>query len=111
MDGQLAQGIVRNYLAVQQNDGWIDWKPGLGGQRQGVMCLPVLARLTQNGVWSDRRCTPDLIAQLNRACKRPVDTIICNCIDHEPPLRPNTVFASHFPRSRNALATPTNQKA
>jgi len=39
---------------------------------------------------------PDLIAQLNRACKRPVDTIICNCIDHEPPLRPNTVFASHF---------------
>jgi electron transport complex protein RnfC len=56
----------------------------------------ILTRLTQNGVWAERRCTPDLIAQLNRACKRPVDTIICNCIDHEPPLRPNTVFAAHF---------------
>lgn len=42
---QLAQGIIRNYLAVQQPDGWIDWKPGLAGQRQGVLCLPVLARL------------------------------------------------------------------
>lgn len=42
---QLAQGVVRNYLAVQQPDGWIDWKPGLAGQRQGALCLPVLARL------------------------------------------------------------------
>lgn len=45
MNPQLAQGIVRNYLAVQQNDGWIDWKPGLAGQRQGILCLPILARL------------------------------------------------------------------
>lgn len=41
----MAQGIIRNYLATQQNDGWIDWKPGLAGQRQGILCLPVLARL------------------------------------------------------------------
>ncbi len=45
IDPSLAQGLVRNYLAVQQPDGAIDWKPGLGGQRQGVLCLPVLARL------------------------------------------------------------------
>ncbi len=56
----------------------------------------ILDRLLHSGVWADRRGVPDLIAQLNRAAKRPVDTIICNCIDHEPPLRPNTVFASHF---------------
>lgn len=43
---ELAQGVIRNYLAVQQADGWIDWKPGLGGQRSGMLCLPVLARLT-----------------------------------------------------------------
>jgi hypothetical protein len=42
----MAQGIIRNYLAVQQDDGWIDWKPGLGGQRSGMLCLPVLARLS-----------------------------------------------------------------
>lgn len=46
VDSGLAQGIVRNYLAVQQADGWIDWKPGLGGQQSGLLCLPLLARLT-----------------------------------------------------------------
>lgn len=45
VDAALAEGIVRNYLAVQRDDGWIDWKPGLAGQRQGLLCLPVLARL------------------------------------------------------------------
>jgi hypothetical protein len=43
---QMAQGIVLNYLAVQQEDGWIDWRPGLAGQRQGMMLPPLLARLT-----------------------------------------------------------------
>ncbi|MBE2182296.1 MAG: hypothetical protein IAE89_02610 [Anaerolineae bacterium] len=41
----LAQGILLNYLAVQRADGWIDWKPGLDGQRQGMLCLPILAQL------------------------------------------------------------------
>jgi hypothetical protein len=45
IDPALAQGLVRNYLAVQQADGAVDWKPGLGGQRQGILCLPLLARL------------------------------------------------------------------
>jgi hypothetical protein len=45
MNPAMAQGVIRNYLAVQQNDGWIDWKPGLAGQRQGILCLPILARL------------------------------------------------------------------
>jgi hypothetical protein len=42
----MAQGVVLNYLAVQEADGWVDWKPGLAGQRQGMMMLPLLARLT-----------------------------------------------------------------
>lgn len=46
VDAALAQGLVRNYLAVQREDGWIDSKPGLGGQRQGLLCMPVLARLS-----------------------------------------------------------------
>lgn len=41
----LAQGIIRNYLAVQQPDGWIDSQPGLAGQRSGHLCPPILARL------------------------------------------------------------------
>ncbi len=46
----LAQGVLRNYLAVQRPDGWIDWKPGLAGQQAGMLCLPVLARLAW-GLW------------------------------------------------------------
>jgi hypothetical protein len=46
VDAGWAQGIVRNLLAVQRDDGWIDWRPGLGGQRQGLLYLPLLARLT-----------------------------------------------------------------
>ncbi len=45
-DRELAQGIIRNYLAVQQNDGWIDNKPGLAGQKQSLLCMPILARLS-----------------------------------------------------------------
>jgi hypothetical protein len=44
IDPELAQGVVRNYLSIQQSDGWIDMS--LDGQRKTVMGLPVLARLS-----------------------------------------------------------------
>ncbi len=52
---ELAEAVIRNYLAVQQDDGWIDNKPGLGGQKQGSLCIPVLARLS----WSIFQYTED----------------------------------------------------
>jgi hypothetical protein len=48
IDPAIAQGIIRNYLAIQADDGWVDYQPGLAGQRQDIMCLPILARLTWN---------------------------------------------------------------
>lgn len=48
VDPQLAQGIIYNFLAVQEEDGSIDAAPGLGGQRAGILSLPLLARLTWN---------------------------------------------------------------
>lgn len=42
---QAAAGILRNYLALQRSDGFIDRKPGLGGQRQELLATPLLARL------------------------------------------------------------------
>ncbi|MBI5669479.1 MAG: hypothetical protein HZC41_15865 [Chloroflexi bacterium] len=59
IDATIAQGIVRNYLAVQQPDGWIDWKPGLAGQQQGSLCLPILARLAW-GIFQYTEDTPFL---------------------------------------------------
>ncbi len=41
----LAQGLARNYLAVQNEEGFIDWKPGLGGQRSKILATPMLASL------------------------------------------------------------------
>jgi hypothetical protein len=45
IDPQMAQGLVRNYLALQTADGWVDYQPGLAGQRSGMMAMPILARL------------------------------------------------------------------
>jgi hypothetical protein len=41
----LAKGVVRNFLTVQRHDGWIDARPGLGGQRANVLAPPLLATL------------------------------------------------------------------
>ena len=45
IDRDLAKGIVRNYFAVSDETGFIDRRPGLGGQRQGALQMPILARL------------------------------------------------------------------
>jgi hypothetical protein len=43
---ELAKGVIRNFLAIQKRDGSIDWKPGMGGQRNGALCIPLLSTLT-----------------------------------------------------------------
>lgn len=52
---ELVKGIVRNYLAVQAADGFIDWKPGLAGQRNRALCIPLLASLA----WTVYEATED----------------------------------------------------
>lgn len=42
---ELAGGVVRNFLAVQRDDGWIDARPGAGGQRANLLAPPLLATL------------------------------------------------------------------
>ena len=41
----LVEGILRNYLAIQSEDGFVDWKPGLAGQRSSILSTPILAGL------------------------------------------------------------------
>jgi hypothetical protein len=41
----LARGLLMNYLAIQEDDGIIDWKPGLGGQRGNRQAAPLLVNL------------------------------------------------------------------
>jgi hypothetical protein len=42
---ELAKGMIRNFLSIQKPNGFIDWKPGLGGQRNGVLAQPLIATL------------------------------------------------------------------
>jgi len=61
---ELARGVLRNFLAVQRAEGFIDARPGLGGQRLGALCAPVLATMA----WMDYQHTGDR-AFLRRAAK------------------------------------------
>ena len=38
-------GLIRNFLSVQEENGFIDWKPGLSGQRSHILATPLLASL------------------------------------------------------------------
>lgn len=50
-------------------------------------------RLRGFGVWAERPGSPDFLAQLHRALRQPVDTILCNLMDDEPTLRLNSILA------------------
>jgi len=44
----LAQGLLKNFLASQAEDGAVDGKPGLGGQRGRYQAMPILTSLAWN---------------------------------------------------------------
>jgi len=41
----LAKGLLLNFLETQTQQGFVDWKPGLGGQRGRMMATPILTHL------------------------------------------------------------------
>lgn len=62
---ELCKGLARNFLSIQNDDGFIDWKPGLAGQRSRLLATPLLASL----VWRIYEATED-IAFLEEAFDR-----------------------------------------
>jgi hypothetical protein len=42
---QLTAGLLKNYLASQEENGFVDWRPGLGGQHSRLLATPVLCSL------------------------------------------------------------------
>lgn len=42
---ELAKGLIRNFLATQDPEGEVDWRPGLGGQRSKSLSIPLLATM------------------------------------------------------------------
>jgi hypothetical protein len=43
---ELAKGVMRNFVYRQRADGFVDRKPGLGGQTDGALSPPLLATMT-----------------------------------------------------------------
>ncbi len=41
----LAEGILRNFLSTQGENGFVEWKPGLAGQRSRLLAQPLLATM------------------------------------------------------------------
>ncbi|MDQ7025369.1 MAG: hypothetical protein Q9P44_07395 [Anaerolineae bacterium] len=44
IDPMAAEGIIRNYVAMQKDDGFIDLKPGAASQKQDLLATPILAQ-------------------------------------------------------------------
>ncbi|MEW6716275.1 MAG: hypothetical protein AB1345_02045 [Chloroflexota bacterium] len=42
---EIATGLVENFLSTQTREGFVDGKPGLGGQRNQLMAAPLLANI------------------------------------------------------------------
>jgi hypothetical protein len=42
---ELVKGFLRNFLVIQNEFGYVDWKPGLAGQRTRLDATPLLAHL------------------------------------------------------------------
>ena len=55
-----------------------------------------IERLRDAGVHADRRASPDLIAQLFQAVRRPIDTVICNLLDSDPTACLSAAIAAQF---------------
>ena len=71
VDARLAKAILRNYVSVQDDSGFIDRQPGLAGQRQGLLMMPLLARMTWQVVQllDDRDFAAELYPALRRFFK------------------------------------------
>ncbi|HLF03115.1 MAG TPA: hypothetical protein VI547_14125, partial [Anaerolineales bacterium] len=78
---ELAKGIIRNYIAVQEPSGFIDWKPGLAGQRNRALCMPLLAAIA----WSIYEYTEDrdFIAEVYEPLKRFVNVWFTDKYDRD----------------------------
>jgi Na+-translocating ferredoxin:NAD+ oxidoreductase subunit C len=55
-----------------------------------------LDRFRQAGIQADRHNSPDLMAQLAQAIKRPIATVICNLLDSDPTASLNAAIGARF---------------
>ncbi len=52
----ILQGMLRNFLFIQTEQGFIDFKPGLAGQRSSILATPLIAGIA----WQAFQCTEDV---------------------------------------------------
>jgi electron transport complex protein RnfC len=87
-----AEPEEHDYAAADQNRQALDSLEMLTPDDLGQW----IDRLRNDGVWADRTTSPDLLSELHHALRRPVDTILCNLVDHDPHLRLQATLAGRF---------------
>lgn len=55
-----------------------------------------IEKFRDSGIWAHRRNSPNLLAQLLGAMKRPIDTLICNLLDADPTTCLNAALAARY---------------
>ncbi len=72
IDAELAKAILRNYVTTQDESGFIDRQPGMAGQRQTLLMMPLLARMTWQLVelLDDRKFAAELYPALGNFFQR-----------------------------------------
>ena len=109
INGAVAKGLLRNFLAVQADDGAIDLAPGLGGQRSGLLALPILARFAWNvykmteDIAFLREIYPALLNFFNRWSSPDVDADLDSMPEYQDERQTGYVFWPTF-GSREAWA-------
>ncbi len=71
-----AQGLLKNYLVTQAEDGFIDFKPGLAGQTEGMLYPPILARMAWQifNITQDTDFLKEVFSALNKFFSRWFDS-------------------------------------
>jgi electron transport complex protein RnfC len=70
-------------------------EPVAGDPWSGAGLGRLLDLLRDAGVQANRHGSPDFISQLEQALRHPVDIVLCNALDPDPPLRVNAVALAH----------------
>jgi hypothetical protein len=90
---ELAKGLLRNFLSVQDPDGSIDWKPGLAGQRSNLRTVPLLAVLALH-IYQHTEDL-DFLAEVFEGLKAHFESWFDKASDHDQDGFPEWVHTMH----------------
>jgi Na+-translocating ferredoxin:NAD+ oxidoreductase RnfC subunit len=94
---QTMQVSIEQFTATMQPLETTDRIAGALAHARREMLPRETVRLQDAGIHADRVSSPNLIAQLTQAVKRPIDTVICPLLDSDPAAPLQLLLAKTYP--------------